>query len=107
MQFDPVDTDSGLFSYCLLDCDSLVSDCSFNVFTMVKATSSISINTVNFRKEDIFQGLKKEIIQYHLCCITDKDEELWEKEWGSGGLFCWSVLNHSMGQLILVPKNYP
>ena len=32
--------------------------------------------------------------------------DLWEREWG-GQMFCVPVSNHSLGQLILVKKNFP
>ena len=38
--------------------------------------------------------------------IADADKEMWEREW-EGSLFYTSVTAHSMGQIILVRKNFP
>ena len=75
------------------------------------ATSCVSICTVNIhglrnpvKRKTFLRDLRKKT--YDIICvqesyISDKDKDLWEKEWG-GVLICSAVSNHSMGQLILV-----
>ena len=98
-------------AYRLSDCNSKVSDRSFNTcLPWRRRQDCISINTVNIyslrnpiKRKTFFRDLNK---SYDIACVRYENKELWEYECG-GGLFCSSVSNHNMGQLILVRKNFP
>ena len=76
---------------------------------------SVHVSTINIhglrnrlKRKSFFDSLKKK--KYDIICvqesyITDKDADQWEREWG-GRLFYSSVSSHSMGQLILVNKQF-
>ena len=78
--------------------------------------ANITVCSLNIRglrnkikRKAIFHYLKKNL--YDIIClqetyITDNDIDEWEREWG-GRMFYSSVSTHSMGQAILVRKNFP
>ena len=78
--------------------------------------SKIKIASINIhglrnriKRKTFFAHIRK--LSYDIICIqesyiTDADTDLWEREWG-GSLFYTAVTHHSMGQIILIKKNFP
>ena len=79
-------------------------------------TSKIKIASINIhglrnriKRRTFFTYLKR--LSFDIVCIqesyiTEADKNAWEKEWG-GTLFHTSATHHSMGQVILIKKNFP
>ena len=73
--------------------------------------ATINVNGMRnaFKRKALFRCLKKK--RYDVVClqetfVTEKDIELWEKEWG-GKLFCFPASNRSKGQITLIRKHFP